>query len=271
MAHPMSFLAGAGFGAGAMYLFDPQQGGRRRALLRDQLIHGCTKATKAADVVQRDAANRLYGTMAELRAVMRRDETSDDVLIARVRAKIGRCVSHPAAIEVDAANGRVRLSGPILADEVEGLVSSVERVRGVQSVESSLDIHNEPGNVSALQGGRRRTGEPIDLLQENWSPTTRAAVGAAGFGLMATCLGNRTPIGILLGTIGFGLSARALANAGVRGNLRRDLEIGRQAHPSATTRQTAVDGGNGGNYSKMPEVTRASSPMQAGDAVTHDL
>jgi uncharacterized membrane protein len=230
MAHPTSFLAGLGVGAGAMYYLDPNLGRRRRGLLRDQVIHQGVLTCRAADVVQRDVRNRMYGTVAEIRASLRHDQPSDEVLIERVRAKIGRCVSHPAAIEVKVADGRVTLSGPILTDEVPGLLSTIQRVRGVRDVEAALDVHDEPGNVSALQGGIHRTGEPIDLLQEYWSPATRVLVGAAGLGLLATCLTSRTPVSVLLGTIGFGLSTRALSNlqtsrlAGL-GASRRGIDI----------------------------------------------
>jgi len=259
MAHPLSFLAGAGMGVGAMYLLDPRLGPRRRALMRDQFIHGLSKAGKAADVVQRDAANRIYGTMAELRSVMRHEEPSDDVLVARVRAKIGRCVSHPAAIEVDAFDGCVWLSGPILADEVDCLLSNVWRVRGVHNVQSALEIHDEPGNISALQGGRRRTGEPFDLMQEYWSPTTRAVVGATGVGLMATCLAKSTPITMLLGTVGFGLSARALTNLQTRrllggGRSRRGIDIQGTANIAAPIDEVFELFSHPENYSRLTDV-----------------
>jgi len=216
MANPLALLGGVGLGAGVMYLLDPNRGGRRRALVRDQFVHACAKSRSAADVFRRDATNRLHGWMAVSRSAIHRDEPSDDVLKARVRAKIGRCVSHPSSIEVDAHDGVVTLAGPILADEVDALTANVESVRGVQSVRSELDVYDEPGNVSGLQGGRPRRGAVLDVMQDSWSPTTRTALGAAGVGLMAACLASRTPTAIVLGTLGFGLAARAMTNAPAR-------------------------------------------------------
>ena len=41
---PGLFVLGAMVGAGVMYLFDPDRGRRRRARLRDRLIHGAHEA-----------------------------------------------------------------------------------------------------------------------------------------------------------------------------------------------------------------------------------
>lgn len=43
------------------------------------------------------------------------------------------------------------LAGPILADEAEDLIRQVSRIAGVRSIESALDLYDEPGNVPALQ------------------------------------------------------------------------------------------------------------------------
>jgi uncharacterized membrane protein len=224
-----------------MYYYDPERGRRRRALLRDQFMHACSKTVKAADVARRDAGNRLYGTVAELRSALRRESVSDDVLVSRVRSKIGRFVSHPSSIEVTARDGRVTLRGPILTKEAERLVSAVRGVNGVAEVETDLTMHDERGNVAALQGGSPRTGEPVDVMQAYWAPTTRLAVGAAGTALMANCLARRTPAAIALGTVGFGLAARALTNLPVDrllglGQSRRGIDV-----PAAIVIHAPVD------------------------------
>ena len=112
----------------------------------------------------------------------------DSVLVDRVRAKLGRVVSHPKAIQVSAQGGRVTLSGPILTAEVPELLACVNRLNGVNEVINQLEPHDEPGNHPALQGGRERSGERFELLQNTWSPTTRflvgAGVGAASLSLL---------------------------------------------------------------------------------------
>jgi hypothetical protein len=204
-----------------MYFYDPDCGNRRRSLIRDQLIHACAVCERGADVLHRDASNRMHGIVAEVRSAMHREQPSDDVLVERVRARIGRVVSHPRAIEVHAQDGCVRLSGPVLAHEVQDLIDNVRWVRGVQRVENELDVHQEAGNFSALQGGVERHYQPLDIFQERWSPTTRATVGLVGAGLMTACALNRSLASMVLGTMGFGIALQAASRAASRGAMAR--------------------------------------------------
>jgi hypothetical protein len=259
MAHPLSILAGAGVGAGMMYLFDPNSGRRRRSLVRDQVRHRCSATSKSADVLRRDAGNRLHGLMAEMRHSFNHDRPSDEVLVDRVRSRIGRVVSHPSAIVVGAKDGCVTLSGPVLANEVRSLVSNVRRVLGVQHVVNALDVHQERGNFSALQGGLERHYQPLDIFQQNWSPTTRAAVGATALVLMGACLINRSFSSIALGTMGFVMAMRAVAghngaSAGYEGPGRRtSSENGRQRQPQIKPVQA-------GPVRESPQSIRQSRP-----------
>jgi hypothetical protein len=206
-----NLLTAASLGAGFSYFFDPVVGNRRRALARDQINHFCNKTGNAADATWRDLQNRAYGLFAELTSAFSADTADDDVLVERVRSKMGRYVSHPAAIEVSAENGTICLSGPILADEVDDLFCAVRSVRGVRDIEDQLDVHKS-ADISALQGGVPRTGEPFEFMQENWSPTAKLLAGMAGATLMTKFLARRSPSALLLGTAGAVLALRALAN-----------------------------------------------------------
>ncbi|HEV8577796.1 MAG TPA: BON domain-containing protein [Thermoanaerobaculia bacterium] len=174
---------GAGLGAGLMYLLDPQGGGRRRALARDKAVHLLKKGGETARKTSRDLGNRTKGRLAEARSSLRRVAVDDDILRDRVRSKIGRLVSHPSAIEVAAQDGCVVLSGPVLASEVDPLLSAVNSVKGVCGVENRLDVHEQPGNISALQGEGRRRFTRRDKIG--------AALGAASLGLLAKSLTHR--------------------------------------------------------------------------------
>ena len=212
-----TFLTGAGLGAGALYFFDPVVGNRRRALVHDQIVHAVNKAGQAADVALRDIGNRAYGTVHELRSMVTGAGAHPDreTLVNRVRSKMGRYISHPSAIDVSAHDGRVRLSGPILADEVDDLISAVKSVRGVEDIEDYLDMHDSPEGVSALQGGRTRSGETPAWRQQTLSPTMRALLGLAGGTLALNCLTRRTPTSAILGTVGAGLIYQALTASGL--------------------------------------------------------
>lgn len=143
---------GAGIGAGLMYLLDPERGNRRRALVRDQLVHAKHKTGDVLRGTTADFGNRSKGLVHELRRKVRSEEVDARTLEARVRSELGRLVANPSAVEVSATDQEVTLTGPVLREEVETLLSGVSSVPGVRDVRNRLDVHDSPGDVSALQG-----------------------------------------------------------------------------------------------------------------------
>jgi BON domain-containing protein len=194
------FATGAAVGATAMCLFDPGRGGRRRALLRDKVASATHKTGGALDALGRDAYNRARGVVAETWSAVRTDEVTPRKLEDRVRAELGRVVSHPRAIDVTATDdGCVCLCGPVLTAEADAAISAARSVRGVCSVEDQLERHETAEGVSSLQGGRQRPGRRSALLQDSWSPTTKALVCiastalAAGIGYATMAPGHEEP------------------------------------------------------------------------------
>jgi hypothetical protein len=187
-----TFLMGAAVGAGLVYVFDPQSGRRRRALVTNKLVRAGNATRDALDTTSRDVANRSRGILAAARGRWRSDEVSDDVLRERVRAKLGRACSHPRAIDVLVSNGNVTLRGPALAPEAPAMLGSVGSVRGVQSVINELDLHESAEDVPALQGEGRVVGPSLDVLQSNWAPATRAVVATLGIAAAGVLLAGYT-------------------------------------------------------------------------------
>lgn len=159
----------------------------RRARIVDRLTHEVSRTRSFAGKAVRDGRNRLIGLAAETKRFFRGDQPSDETLVARVRAVIGRAVSHPHALRVEASNGYVLLTGPILEDEVRRLIRDVRRVRGVRDVEARLDIydHERAKHVSSLQGRGKPPRAP-ELRQMRWTPSLRLVVGAIGLGTLGT-------------------------------------------------------------------------------------
>jgi hypothetical protein len=124
---------------------------RRRALVRDKSISLANDVAEATRRHARGMGHRLRGVVYRAKTRLEDPDVADDVLVERVRAQLGRPVSHPRAIEVRCRNGCVILTGPILASEVDDLIGQVARIAGVRSIQSELDIYDTPGNVPALQ------------------------------------------------------------------------------------------------------------------------
>jgi CBS domain-containing protein len=200
MNKAMAMCRGAALGAGLMYFFDPRQGARRRALVRDACVRLCNETQHAADVTRRDLTNRLQGLKAELTSYFSgtSEPANDEQLKARIRSQLGRVSSHPRAIELDVHDGRVTLRGPVLSAEAQRVFDCVRHVPGVCHVDNQMEQHQEAGNISALQGGKERPGQQWDLFQERWSPSTRLLVGAGAASLLA----SGSLRGMLTGTLG---------------------------------------------------------------------
>ena len=155
-----------------------------------------------------------------------------------MRSKVGRAVSHPHAIRVSVREGRVSLSGPVLAHEVDDLLSCVSAVRGVEEVENRLEVHQQAGTVPGLQGVRERQGNRFELMQSNWSPTARLLTIAAGSALMGYCIKRRDALSESLGTLGFLLFLRGATNI----ELKRLVSVGsRRAFGTDPQRETGED------------------------------
>ena len=207
-----AILTSLGIGAGMAYLLDPALGRRRRAGVRDTVSRVASKSGDALNATSRDVANRTRGLLAVTSGRGRRGEVSDEVLVQRVRARLGRYVSHPRAVDVEAQNAVVTLSGPILTREAARLLRVVGRTRGVRDVVDRLGRHDEPGDVPALQGGVTRPGERSALGQTSWSPAARLAVGAAGLAFVGVGLRRQHWLGAALSAAGSALVARALTD-----------------------------------------------------------
>jgi hypothetical protein len=177
MNKPTIALVGAGLGAAAMYVADPASGRRRRGRLHDLAVHTGKVVQTATWASSRDVEHRLAGVAARSRAWIGHEAPPiDDVLVARVRARMGRLVAHSSAIEVHSNKGVITLSGTVSETEAAHLLAGVGKVHGVLGVEGRLERRAEEAGVSAPKRIR-------------WSPAIRFLVGVGG--LMLTALASR--------------------------------------------------------------------------------
>jgi len=146
MKKAWAVLGGLGLGAGLMYILDPSAGQRRRKALADQAGARGRRSAGALESASRDLANHARGIVAEARAAFE-GPVDDDVLVARVREALGRAVERPGDVEVAAQDGVVRLFGRVGAQELDGLISTVLRVRGVLDVYEELEVEAGSANM----------------------------------------------------------------------------------------------------------------------------
>jgi uncharacterized membrane protein len=205
MGSAKAVLGSFAAGAALMYFTDPSRGKRRRAILRDKVNAGMRQAVHELDKAGRDLRNRSQGMVSTVRHLAKHPEADEPVIEERVRAALGRLVSHPHGIQVRAERGgRVTLGGLVPAEEVSNLLHRVRSIEGVKDIVNRLEVRG--------QGHNGHDG----LSRQRWTPAFR--VGAAALGMTAVASSSRAEgIQRLIGTFAGGtLLARALTNRGFR-------------------------------------------------------
>jgi uncharacterized membrane protein len=188
-----------------------------------------------------------------------------------VRSQVGRAVSHPHAIEVSTKDGKVVLKGPILQEEVDHLLSTVRDVPGVDDVVTRLEVHEDPGKLSSLQGGVPRESRS-ELLQQNWTPALRMAVGTLGGALIWHGARSRGATKAASSLAGTALLTRAVFNREFRdivgiGDNARVIEIDKAVHIHASVEEVF---GFWSNYRLFPHfMTHLKEVRDLGNGKSH--
>src|SRR5438132_14073805 len=154
----VALVGGVGLGAALMYIFDPDRRKRPSALIRDKVEAAGNKIGDKEEKRGRDLSNRAYGVVAETKSIFRHDEVTDDVLVDRVRSRLGRIPVHIGAFDISAKDGSVTLRGQILAEELPRVLRAARFVRGVKGIDNQFEVHERAAGVPALQGEPRPLG-----------------------------------------------------------------------------------------------------------------
>jgi osmotically-inducible protein OsmY len=147
-------IAGA-IGAAVAYLFDPDRGGRRRAMARDRSTAAARRSARRLARLSRWGGAEAYGVTQRVRH--RREEPKpqpDDVTLARkVETEIFRSPEVPKGkINVNAVDGVVELRGEADRPEMIGdLEDQVRNIPGVLDVRNMLHVPDAPAPTSPGQ------------------------------------------------------------------------------------------------------------------------
>lgn len=141
-----SFLAGATAAAAAEYLLDPQQGARRRHMIRDWVAARLRRGRREAGRKAEQAADKAQGVVAEATPPGRdASELNDPGLAAKVESELFKPEDSPkGSVDLNVENGVVVLRGQVESDEQRrDLVERAEAVDGVRRAESLLHLPGE--------------------------------------------------------------------------------------------------------------------------------
>ena len=151
-----AFRLAVAFAAGAavMYYFDPLVGRSRRGLVRDRGLAAGHDAGAFLRARTRRATDRLQGVVAATRARFADETLGDQRLHERIRARLGRLVDQPDAVQVEVLAGHVILSGRASADEIDDLVDALATMRGVEGVDNRLSSGEGSMGATGWQDAR---------------------------------------------------------------------------------------------------------------------
>lgn len=168
MKHIVNVTAAFAAGAFAMYYLDSSIGRRRRALARDKLAGVSHDAADFVEGKGKRWVDRAKGVVAtgRLDRVSSTEPQDDAQLRERIRSRLGHLVSHPRAIEVSVEDGVVRLSGQVLATELDPMLSQLTHMPGVRKVHNALTALNDPSGFGETRHGE----ESAEMGQSGWQP-----------------------------------------------------------------------------------------------------
>jgi osmotically-inducible protein OsmY len=144
----MQLLALGGLlGAAIAYLLDPQNGRRRRAMLRDRSAALVRQGGRSTARAGRAVAADAYGVAQKAQHLKEEPKEFDDATLAqKVQSEIFRDADVPKGqINVNAEDGIVVLRGEVEQPElIEELVERTRKVQGVRDVQNLLHLPGTP-------------------------------------------------------------------------------------------------------------------------------
>lgn len=254
-------LASFGAGAALAYFLDPQHGKRRRADATNRAVRLANETNRALDVATRDLENRARGVVAEAKGIFTKDSPTDETIVQRARARLGRVCSHPSLIETSCEDGVLILEGPVLAKEHTRLLEAMSKVKGVRGVESYLESYDQiPAEHGGPQPIRRRA-------QRRWTPSTKLLASVGGASLCVFGLRRGGVIGSTAAVGGGMLLVRAISDMKLRqlvglGDARRAITLDKTIEVHAPPEEVFPWFANPETFprfmSNVEEVTRKS-------------
>jgi BON domain len=152
----LSVTTGAGLGAGFTYFCDPDRGHARRKKVSDRAVSLIAQGERLVGHKGKGILNRAEGMLAQARFLFHRQEdVPDQVLLERVRSRLGHVLQHPQSISTTVEEGKVRLTGMVAREEKKRVLREIREVPGVLKVEELLTYQKRQNrrSIPTLLGG----------------------------------------------------------------------------------------------------------------------
>jgi osmotically-inducible protein OsmY len=143
------FALGTALGALLAYLFDPENGRRRRAMFADRAAATARSGGRRAARAGAGIGAEAYGVTQQVKHRQEEPKELDDATLAdKVRTQIFRDAEAPKGdVVVNVQDGIVQLRGEVEPELIEVLVTQAREVQGVRDVENLL---HTPGTQAPM-------------------------------------------------------------------------------------------------------------------------
>jgi hypothetical protein len=141
---------GGALGALLAYFFDPDNGTRRRHMLRDRTAGFFRAGGRRAARAGRGVAAEAYGVSQKVQHIKEEPKDFDDATLAdKIRSEVFRGPDIPKGqVNVNVQDGVVQLRGEVSPPElIDELVEQARKVQGVREVENLLHL---PGTEAPM-------------------------------------------------------------------------------------------------------------------------
>jgi gas vesicle protein len=133
-------------GAGLMYFLDSGRGRQRRAWVADKTMNCIHRTGKAMRSIGEMVSDRLHGVESAGRTFKSRIDSEQ--LIRRIRSELSGMAIGQVQFMAD-GDGTVTVTGNIRPDDLDGLLTELHRIPGVEHVINRLVINWPRSNQSA--------------------------------------------------------------------------------------------------------------------------
>lgn len=135
----LALTAGLGLGAGLMYLCDPDRGRGRRSQLIAEASGILHRRENRLEKRGKYFFNRLRGLAVKVaEEIAPEEQPKDEVLLERIRSRIGHIVANPHEVQVHVEKGVVTLEGKLGHPERHHLRREIRAMHGVKRVNARL-------------------------------------------------------------------------------------------------------------------------------------
>jgi gas vesicle protein len=240
-------MTGVALAAAAIYLFDPDNGKRRRSELGTRCKSAARRINDESHKLGHQISDRYHNAETRVSSWFDKRSRADGALARRVRVDLWREVPGLRGVGVIAHDGQIILHGDVPPQEHQHVLQVVGAVEGVVSVADHLNDRAN-GSVVGQRTTRLRgalTRFKDGFTEERWSPPARVCSGAVGLALLRWGATHRNFVGGIGALTGAVLLVRSSTNTPFKQLVSRGKRAAEESPALEAVSETATHAADG--------------------------